>query len=47
MDVLQINWMQFLMQIAGLAAWIFLAAAIYALVENYIDQRNPGRDRQP
>jgi len=39
MDVLQINWMTFLMQVTGLAMWIFLAAAIYALVENYIDRR--------
>jgi hypothetical protein len=39
--MLQIDWLQFLTQIAGLAAWIFLAAAIYALVENHIDRRNP------
>ena len=43
MDVLQINWMTFLTQIVGLSMWVFLAAAIYALVENYVDRRNPDR----
>jgi hypothetical protein len=41
MSVLQINWNTFLMQITGLAIWVLLAAAIYALVENYIDGRRP------
>jgi hypothetical protein len=47
MDVLQINWMTFLTQIVGLAAWVFLAAAIYALVENQIDRRNPVKTGNP
>jgi hypothetical protein len=41
MSVLQINWNTFLMQITGLVIWVLLAAAIYALVENYIDGRRP------
>ena len=41
MSVLQINWNTFLMQITGLIIWVLLAAAIYALVENYIDGRRP------
>jgi hypothetical protein len=47
MDVLGINWMTFLIQIMGLAAWICLAAVIYALVEYVIERRMaaPGRTR--
>lgn len=47
MDVLQINWMTFLTQIAGLAMWVCLAAAVYALVEGQFDRRYPGQDPQP
>jgi hypothetical protein len=39
--MLQIVWSQFLLQIAELAAWIFLAAAVYALIEGHFDRRNP------
>jgi len=39
MSVLQINWNSFLMQLAAFGIWVLLAAAIYALVENYIDGR--------
>ena len=46
MDVLQINWMTFLTQIAGLAAWVFLAAAIYSLVEGHFDRRTPDQSGQ-
>jgi hypothetical protein len=34
--MLQIDPLVFLMQVAGLGAWICLAAAIYALVENMV-----------
>jgi hypothetical protein len=34
--MIQIDPIQFLIQVAGLGAWICLAAAIYALVENMV-----------
>jgi len=37
--IMVINISQFLMQIAGLVAWIFLAVAIYAIVEKVIERR--------
>jgi hypothetical protein len=34
--MIQIDPIQYLIQIAGLGAWICLAAAVYALVENMV-----------
>jgi hypothetical protein len=39
MDVLQINYTTFLMQGLALAAWVCIAAALYAVVENFIEKR--------
>jgi hypothetical protein len=40
MDVLQINYTQFLMQVLALSAWICTAAALYAIGEKLIEGRN-------
>ena len=45
MDVLQINWETFAIQVLGLVLWVFLAAAVYALVENYVDRHRGLRGR--
>ncbi len=37
MDVLQINYFDFLMQALGLAAWVCIAAALYAIAERAIE----------
>jgi hypothetical protein len=39
MDVLQINYTQFLMQGLALAAWVCVAAALYAIGEKFIEGR--------
>jgi hypothetical protein len=43
--MLQIDPLVFLMQVAGLAAWIGLAAAVYALVENMVGAK--GKPDEP
>jgi hypothetical protein len=40
MDVLQINYADFALQAVGLAAWVFIAAAVYAIVEKFVDARH-------
>jgi hypothetical protein len=37
MDVLQINYADFAMQAVGLAAWIFIVAGLYAVVEKAVE----------
>ena len=39
MDVLQINYFDFLMQAVGLAAWVCIAAAVYAIVEKVVESK--------
>jgi len=43
--MIQIDPIQFLIQIAALGAWICLAAAVYALVENMVG--GPARPDAP
>lgn len=38
---MNINFGTFLMQCAALSVWIFLVAAIYAMVEKYLDKHYP------
>ena len=37
MDVLQINYFDFLMQALGLAAWVWIVGALYAIAERAIE----------
>jgi hypothetical protein len=39
MDVLQINYTQFAMQILALSAWVCIAAGLYAIGEKFIEGR--------
>jgi hypothetical protein len=39
MDVLQINYTTFLMQALALAAWVCVAAGLYAAAEKFIEGR--------
>jgi hypothetical protein len=38
---MNINFGTFLMQCAALSVWIFLVAALYAIVEKYLDKHYP------
>jgi hypothetical protein len=44
---MQIDFVQFLSQMALLTAWVFLAAFIYATAEKAIRKRNPDDNAQP